>query len=235
MHNDLTLLSDQDMNLVWELAGAKPCSLEVKPGDKDNWIERAGGSLPNYICEVAKGVMRSGKSRSSAIAIAVSRIKKWAAGGDNVNADTRAKAAKALAQWEALKARHASKKLIKATNASGDQYFMLSAVSDVSLDQVREAWRSRHNLVRDNLKKQFGWEVADTLAPSAWVVEVYVSHIIVEFDQDTAVNPVDANPFPRFARVPYTVSEGEVSFGMPEAVELLWIDEENDWKAEARR
>ena len=42
---------------------------------------------------------------SRAIATAISRCKVWAAGGDGVKPDTQAKAAKAIAEWEALKAK----------------------------------------------------------------------------------------------------------------------------------
>jgi len=98
-------LTQEDTSLILRLAGSAACSLESAPGDDDNWVESAGG-LPNYICEVATGVMRSGKSKGQSIAIAISRIKRWAAGGEDVKADTRARAIKALAQWEALKARN---------------------------------------------------------------------------------------------------------------------------------
>ena len=67
-------------------------------------VEDVGG-LPEYICRIARAIKRTGKTTSQAIAIAVSRCKKWAAGADNVNADTRAKAAAAIAQWEAKKAK----------------------------------------------------------------------------------------------------------------------------------
>lgn len=40
------------------------------------------------------------------IAIAISRIKVWAAGGGNVSAKTQAKAAKALGEWESLKSKN---------------------------------------------------------------------------------------------------------------------------------
>jgi len=80
------------------------CSLDMHPGGK-NWVEKNGG-LPNYICEIAKDILEGGgKSVSSAIAIAVSRVKVWAAGGGKVKPETQAKAAKAVAAWERLKGR----------------------------------------------------------------------------------------------------------------------------------
>jgi hypothetical protein len=79
---------------------------------KSNWVEDAGG-LPAYIEEIADSLHRKrGMDISRAIATAVSRCKKWAAGGENVNPDTRAKAAKAIAQWEALKAKARAKKAV---------------------------------------------------------------------------------------------------------------------------
>lgn len=92
---------EEDYPLVC-LAG---CSLDTHP-TKHNWVEDAGG-LPQYICEIARAILRDGPTKDvgRAISIAVSRCKVWAAGGGNVNADTRAKAAKAVAEWEAKKAK----------------------------------------------------------------------------------------------------------------------------------
>ena len=80
------------------------CTLDRSPG-KSNWVEEEGG-LPEYICEVARSIAaKRGKSISNAIQIAVGVVKNWASGQGEVNADTRAKAAKAVAQWTAMKAR----------------------------------------------------------------------------------------------------------------------------------
>jgi hypothetical protein len=78
------------------------CSLDEHPS-KSNWVEKVGG-LPEYICEVARGIKRSGKSTSNAIQIAIGTIQRWARGQGDVNADTRAKAAAALAEWEKKRA-----------------------------------------------------------------------------------------------------------------------------------
>lgn len=73
--------------------------LERAPGKADNWVERAGG-LPSYIERVAKHIAAdSGYPVSRAIASAVSQVKKWAAQGNP-------QAIRAVAQWEALKAKN---------------------------------------------------------------------------------------------------------------------------------
>ena len=96
-------LAEQD-DLMVSLATSGPCSLAVAPGKSDNWVEKEGG-LPNYICHIAKALRdEKGMPTGRAIAIAVSRCKVWAAGGGDVDADTRAKAAAAIAQWEKKKA-----------------------------------------------------------------------------------------------------------------------------------
>ena len=80
---------------------------------KVNWVE-ANGDLPKYITDVAIGIMKgTGYPRERAIPIAISRIKVWARGGGGVNADTVAKAAAALATWEALKAKAAARRARK--------------------------------------------------------------------------------------------------------------------------
>lgn len=81
--------------------------LERAPGKKDNWVESVG-SLPAYIEEVANSLhTKRGMPISRAIATAISRIKVWAVTGE---ADTKAKAIAALAQWNALKAKAKAKK-----------------------------------------------------------------------------------------------------------------------------
>ena len=68
---------------------------------KTNWVEQTG-HLPPYMKRVAKHIRSdSGYSTSRAIAAAVSQTKKRAA--------TNAEAARAVAQWEAQKARSGGK------------------------------------------------------------------------------------------------------------------------------
>lgn len=93
----LLALSASDEEALAALSGR----LDWSP--KKNWVDKEGG-LPKYIEDIAVALVKDGHDRSKAIAIAVSRVKRWAAGGDDVKADTRAKAAKAVAQWEKMKA-----------------------------------------------------------------------------------------------------------------------------------
>lgn len=70
-----------------------------------NWVARSGG-LPAYIQHIAKALMKKrGKSESQAVQMAIGIVKRWARGGGDVDAGTRAAATKALAEWEALKAK----------------------------------------------------------------------------------------------------------------------------------
>lgn len=87
------------------------CDLAVKLASKglldrspkSNWVEDNGG-LPAAIEEMAHSIhTKRGKTISTSIAIAVSQAKKLAAKGD-------AKYVKAVAQWEALKAKSKIKK-----------------------------------------------------------------------------------------------------------------------------
>lgn len=79
--------------------------------ESSNWVEKAGG-LPDYIERIAKHINSTTKSISTSIASAINTVKRWAAGGTVlehggalVSKDTQAKAAAALAQWEAMKAK----------------------------------------------------------------------------------------------------------------------------------
>ena len=82
---------------------------------RENWIEKVSTTgLPDYIETVAIGIMKgTGYPRERAIPIAISRIKRWAAGLDGAKADTIAKSAKALAEWEKLKAKAAARRARK--------------------------------------------------------------------------------------------------------------------------
>jgi hypothetical protein len=92
------------------LAKYDTSSLAVKPGDNDNWIEAVGGKLPSFVRAVAHALMRErGFPRSQAIQVAIGQMKNWASGRGDVTAKTRAKAAKAVAEWTALKAKAAAK------------------------------------------------------------------------------------------------------------------------------
>ena len=82
-------------------------SLDASP--KKNWVENAGG-LPKYIRMVAHALIRSGKDKSRAISMAIGIVKNWAEGKGKVSPKVRAAAAKAIAEWEAKKAKaHVSK------------------------------------------------------------------------------------------------------------------------------
>ena len=77
-----------------------------------NWVARGGG-LPSYIQHVAHALVKRGKSESAAIGMAIGIVRRWARGGGKVDSNTRAAAAKAIAEWEALKARNKAKSAAK--------------------------------------------------------------------------------------------------------------------------
>jgi len=104
--SDNLYLSPVD-ELIVKLARRPADSLDRSP--KKNWVENVGG-LPAYIRQIANDLhYERGMTISRAIATAISLCKKWARGGKNVKPDTRAKAAKAIAEWEAKKARSGGK------------------------------------------------------------------------------------------------------------------------------
>ncbi len=117
--NDGSSLVNLGRNSSLELSMSEDVLDDVELGrlnwsPKKNWIEIVNGDLPKYIVDVALGIMRgTGYPRERAIPIAISRIKVWARGGGGVNADTVAKAAAALAAWEALKAKAAVRRARK--------------------------------------------------------------------------------------------------------------------------
>lgn len=77
---------------------------DVSPiGMGKNWVTGVGG-LPLFIRAIAHALIRNGHTESEAVQLAVGVVKNWASGEGHVTAKTRAKAAAALAEWEAKKA-----------------------------------------------------------------------------------------------------------------------------------
>lgn len=107
--------ADLGMELV-EAAGSLAKASSPSPlshSKTSNWVARAGG-LPAYIQHIAKALMRErGKSESQAVQMAIGIVKRWARGGGKVDAETRAAAAKAVVEWEALKAKNKAKSAAK--------------------------------------------------------------------------------------------------------------------------
>src|SRR4051812_16191846 len=107
------------------MATAAKKTLPDKPG-VNNWVDAAGG-LPSYIRRIAEHLYGGGMSVSVAIATAVNTVKRWAAGGtvranggSKVTAKTQSLAAKAVAEWEAKKARSKGKRLSEAEDETPD-------------------------------------------------------------------------------------------------------------------
>lgn len=108
--------------------GDGPCDSSHLGAGK-NWVTKTdpADGLGDYVHAIAHALQRErGLSESASIATAISAIKHWAAGGGNVTAATRARAAKAVAHWEALKA---------AAHGSGDRAY-------ITVDQAKQAART---------------------------------------------------------------------------------------------
>lgn len=218
-------MSFQDDNdlIVFLAGGMGACSLNTSPGK--NWVEKSGG-LPNYICHIARAVMKSGKSRSAAIAIAVSRVKKWAAGGDKVNADTRAKAAKAVAEWEKLKASSKSGKVVKATNDLDQEYIFLSD-SSFNTDIVRQAWEDLQRTLRQAAREEWAathpgqsYYDAPEQMPYNYIRELWTDYIIVYADGYGGEQ--------KMFKVEYEVNDGVVTFHDPQEVKQQYVVVEDE-------
>lgn len=142
---------DAELQLFLDTDSRTLPSLPNNPA-KTNWVEKAGG-LPSYIERIAKHLhFEKGKSVGHSIAIAVNTCKRWCSsgavtgggirgnateaksGGKGVSAATKAKACKAVAEWEAKKAKsHAlSTEKEKLLNMQGE----LLLASDYELVQL---------------------------------------------------------------------------------------------------
>lgn len=72
-------------------------------GTGDLW-HTPGAHLPSYVRMVANALVGAGHDRSKAIQMAIGVLRNWASGQGNVRPQVRAAAAKAVAEWESMKA-----------------------------------------------------------------------------------------------------------------------------------
>ncbi len=196
-------------------------SLDRSPGK--NWVENSG-SLPPYIRKLARAIEKDGHDLSSAIAIAIGRVKDWAKGGDGVDADTQAKATKALAQWEKLKSKNKAKQIVKMSRSDGSEFLQLSNIASFNTAMVSRAWdaiqREKRKAYEAKHPSSNGIaSPAYELYPYSWIRELWTNYIIVE-DEGTKGTT--------YRKVPYTVKDNEVTFGDPEPVEQVWKTEKGD-------
>jgi hypothetical protein len=111
-----------------------------KPG-VTNWIERAGG-LPKYIADIAGDLIsEKRKSVSNAIQMAIGIVRNWARGQGGVSAATRGKAAAAVAEYEAKRAKAHLTKADAAELDEGDDE-VAELASDPALIAKAEARES---------------------------------------------------------------------------------------------
>lgn len=75
-----------------------------RPGGPGLWGHK-DMQLPAYVQNVAHGILRTGITKSRAIAIAIGKIRDWAEGKGDVSPEVRAASVKAIAEWEALRAK----------------------------------------------------------------------------------------------------------------------------------
>lgn len=80
--------------------GAEPFSTSKT----SNWVARAGG-LPTYIQHVAHAFTEKGTPESEAIKKAVGIVRNWSEGKQGVGDAVKAAAAKAMAEWDAKRAK----------------------------------------------------------------------------------------------------------------------------------
>ena len=126
-------LYERELNLAKDSMRKASTPEPFSTSKTSNWVARGGG-LPAYIQHIAHDIMEKGdKTESQAIAIAISQVKKWAAGVGDVDAGTRAAAQKALDEWEALKAKSKGKKAVNASAVVEGVELRLAAEPEVGL------------------------------------------------------------------------------------------------------
>ena len=208
-------LTDSDIDQVIMLGSS--ASLAETP-EKDNWVDNTG-ELPKYVREVARSIKDSGKTTSQAIAIAISRIKVWAVTGKG---DTKAKAAKALAEWEALKGKAKSKKVAKLSARTGQLEMLVRPVEIIALsgpsyniDNIRAEYDKKLREDRKAARSAYSYEEF----PWTYVKEVWNTHLIIQVESSTD----------DLFKVDYTVdSAGKPTFSEPVRVVIEYVEAGKD-------
>lgn len=139
--DDSDAISDDDAIAA---LGPEDEDIEEDVEETYNWVDDVGG-LPGYIRRIANHLIASGMTESHAIASAVNTVKRWARGGKvtagpggpNVSAKTAAKAAAAVAEWEAKRIR--ARASAAGTTTLGAKKTVDSVYEDVLCVQCREA------------------------------------------------------------------------------------------------
>lgn len=208
-------LSNSDLDYIVALGSSASLAETAK---KDSWIENVDGELPAYVREVARSIMKTGKTKSQAIAIAISRVKKWAVTGEG---DTKAKAAKAVAEWEKLKGKAKGKKVAKLSAQTGLMEMCVRPVEMIalsgpsfSMDKVRSAYDSKIREARKSLPESQRYDL-----PWMYVQEVWNTHLIVHADYGNE----------NLYKVDYTVDDlGNITFGDPVRVVIEYVEAGKD-------
>jgi uncharacterized protein YdaT len=224
----MSALDDWNM-IVFLTGGVGPCSLDRSP--KSNWVQKNGG-LPNYICHIARAITGNGHSINEAIPMAIGTAKRWAAGGSTngtatakrVHPATQAKAAAAVAQWEALRARAHAGHVVKATHPLGGQYLMLTDIGSFNTEMVRQAWSAMQRDLQLGHRPYDPDNDGDDDSPelaSGYIIELGSDYIIVEYYDKDGVGA-------SFARYPYTVEGNTVSFDNPQQVKQAYVPVSDD-------
>lgn len=168
------------------------------PGDQENWVDQTGG-LPTYIREIAHALIRNGHSESTAIATAVASVKRWAAGGDDVHADTQARAAAALAEWESKKAASHVDDVIETNSPSravevkaGSMLVEAARATTLTPMETKMArmpgsLEERTSIIKDELNRQMRPKKKDGLHCGWLSVEAtFDTHVVVSVWKDDA-------------------------------------------------
>lgn len=141
--------------------------------------------------------------------MAIGRIKVWAAGGGNVKADTRAKAAKAVAQWEKMKL--SSHRLASFDDDTGDVLILSASMPSFSMDAVRAQYQA---MVDEEYRGMLSSGDAVDFPTGNWVKEVWSDFLVIQGQGG------------ELFKVPFTVEDGTFEFGDEEPVVMVPVPAE---------
>lgn len=175
------------------------------------------------ICRVARSIHKKrGVPTSRAIQLAIGTMRNWASGQKNVDADTRAKAVKAMAEWTALKAASKGKKVKKMATSNTQSELVALCQPSFNVENVREAWaQTRSKEMYPHLPKD-----PDGYVRGGWIEQLWSDFVIVCGD-------LEGDKQQHYYKVAFDVDPAtkEIEFGEPVEVKQSWevVNEDYDF------
>ncbi len=185
-------------------------SRNVSP--RENWVEQEDAN-DDFFRAVRNALERRGMTLDKASEVARGTIRRWATGGGDVKADTRAKAVASMAQWEAARVRAKA----RPNKGEGKMHDAMPGSFEALRDALRIAAQERFG--KQPTGADAGYSKGEEPECYVGIEATYPDHLIVSIE-----NYRQSGESRKTYRVPYTVAaDGTPKLGKQEEVTLTVV------------